>query len=62
MAQIARAAGWGSLIWVVNDSPNGYGALTGRPGPRGERAAPRWVFIQGFRPNAQRAWRPPSRT
>jgi hypothetical protein len=47
MAQIARAAGWGSLIWVVNDSPNGYGALTGRPGPRGERAAPRWVFIQG---------------
>ena len=32
MAQLARAAGWGSLIWVVNDSPNGYGALTGRPG------------------------------
>jgi hypothetical protein len=32
MAQLARAAGWGSLIWVVNDFPNGYGALTGRPG------------------------------
>ena len=25
MAQLARAAGWGSLIWVVNDSSNGTG-------------------------------------
>jgi hypothetical protein len=53
MAQLARAAGWGSLIWVVNDSPNGYGALTGRPGRAASVRRP--GGFSGFSPERPRA-------